>query len=48
MEKSVVRELALILVLAFGVVAFAGISELPDWHNEMIQWPQGRLDEAVE
>ena len=48
MKKRLMIGLALTLVLAFGVVAFAEVSEAPEWYNEMIQWRQERQQQAIE
>jgi len=48
MKKKLVVGIAILLIVAFGVVAFAEAAEAPNWYNDMLQWRQERLDDAVE
>ncbi len=48
MKKRLVIGLAMFMVLAFGMMAFAEATEAPEWYNDMLQWRQERLDDAVE
>jgi hypothetical protein len=43
MKKRLAIGLTLVLVLAFGVIAFAEASEVPQWYNDMREWRQSRL-----
>jgi hypothetical protein len=48
MKKGLMIGLALTLVMAFGIVAFAEVAEAPQWYNDMLKWRQERLQQAVE
>lgn len=48
MKKGLIIGLALTLVMAFGIVAFAEVAEAPQWYNDMLEWRQERLQQAVE
>ena len=48
MKKRLAFGLTLVLVLAFGVMAFAEANEVPQWYNDMREWRQSRLETAIE
>ncbi|RQD68613.1 MAG: hypothetical protein D5S00_08720 [Tindallia sp. MSAO_Bac2] len=48
MKKRLALGITMVLVLAFGMVSFAETVEVPQWYNDMLQWRQERLEEAVD
>ncbi len=48
MKKRWIIALSLVLLLAFGAVALAETTEVPEWYTEMQQWRQDRLEAALE
>ncbi|WP_432662334.1 DUF2680 domain-containing protein [Wukongibacter baidiensis] len=49
MKKIIVLAIVAVMVLSFGVLAFAETAnESPDWYKEMIKWKKDQIEKAVE
>lgn len=49
MKKGIVVTVALVLILGFGVVAYAdSTNEAPEWFYDMMDWKREQVQEAVE